>query len=1005
MKKVTCRNLVKALLIGSVLTQSVVSAHAQSGLPCITCPGNQNTIGKSSGIAIHRAIDGSVVQDNDTLFICERILVDSSVGYRDPAGAQIFASFVGVTAEMLVNGVSAGSIAPPGMTTTRIAPAAGCGDAANFVHDLNMNTFPYTFTGNGTVQFTLNFLGQASAGVCANNVTASDQITVNVVSPTCDVNPKAPVCEGVTTTYTTTSLPAVGVVTHNWTISGCGSIVGPNNGATVMVLAGPTGGSACSYTLTDNSTHAASSGSDACPVTCSVTIPVKPTPTCDINPKTPVCDGATTTYTSTVSPAGGTVTHSWAITGCGSIVGANNGATVVVTAGPTGGTPCSYTLTDTISRDECPGSCTVTIPVNPNPTCDINPKGPVDCTSTTVFTSTVTPSGGTVTHSWSIISSPPGCATISGPTTGPSVTVVANCSPDGGSFTLVDVINRNGCPGECRQVVVVTPCPLPVCTVSKEVACFLPGNTCGTFGPEATGVKDGGVCPAFCYRVTIRNTGNVPLATLTVNDPVLGGNISGDFGPLPLNPGDSRTHTYSPITHCVDTPDTVTVVCTSAGGLSHTDEAHALAKVLNINIVCSSVLFSSMDMDNNPANCGLLLPEGFSGPVRLTVTLNNTGSSDLDVTTISGLPALVDCTDQTTPVVVALPIHIAAGGTVTIEGCFQHACPTALSFPIKAHAEANDHAGTLCVYSSTGLRISDDSSDSDCVCTITCTTPVTCRVTGGGQLIPGFVDQSCIAVNTTIFPFTSPNGLTIKKITHGGQLGAPFSHMDCGEVLGNPCIRGQWQHTRHYQGTANPRDVIDMDFHSQTPKGQYDSLDCACLGCCDPETGVFITPIVLNGICNPDDHKVCGPQPRPAPANAIIFSGVGKVTPTDDVRGSRAAQAEWVVFRVYIEDRSEPGGGHPGGAVEPADIYCFQAWKTGIKVSKKPDFTTISAAFRTALGAANCAFLESLKSGSLPIGTLPSAEVAGMTADIQDCGPLESGNQQIHPSTSATCTQ
>jgi hypothetical protein len=112
-----------------------------------------------------------------------------------------------------------------------------------------------------------------------------------------------------------------------------------------------------------------------------------------------------------------------------------------------------------------------------------------------------------------------------------------------------------------------------------------------------------------------------------------------------------------------------------------------------------------------------------------------------------------------------------------------------------------------------------------------------------------------------------------------------------------------------------------------------------------------------------------------------------------------------VVFRVYIEDRSEPGGGHPKGAVEPADIYCFQAWKTGIKVSKKPDFSTIAAPFRQALGEANCDFLEALEAGTFPIGTLPSPTVGGVTADIQDCGPMHDGNHQIHPSTGATCTQ
>ena len=94
-----------------------------------------------------------------------------------------------------------------------------------------------------------------------------------------------------------------------------------------------------------------------------------------------------------------------------------------------------------------------------------------------------------------------------------------------------------------------------------------------------------------------------------------------------------------------------------------------------------------------------------------------------------------------------------------------------------------------------------------------------------------------------------------------------------------------------------------------------------------------------------------------------------------------------------------------GGAVEPADIYCFQAWKTGIKVSKKPIFDAIAASFRTALGEANCKFLEDLENGILPIGTLPSPTVSGATADIQDCGPMHDGNHQIHPSTGATCTQ
>jgi hypothetical protein len=346
-------------------------------------------------------------------------------------------------------------------------------------------------------------------------------------------------------------------------------------------------------------------------------------------------------------------------------------------------------------------------------------------------------------------------------------------------------------------------------------------------------------------------------------------------------------------------------------------------------------------------------------------------------------------------------------------------CPQGTNITVTVTGTAIASETVPCVFDSKGNAIT--TAPSSCSASVSCGQPVTCRVTGGGTLIDGTVDNSCIDVPTTIFPFVV-NGLTVNKITHGGQLGAPFSQMDCGAILGNPCIRGQWQHTRHYQGRGNPRDVFDMNFHSVTPKGQFDSLSCACLGCCDPATGAFIPPtfgplIHKFALCNPDDHKACGPQPRPSPANAIIFSGVGKLTPTDDLQGGRPENTEWVIFRVYIEDRSEPGGFHPKGAIEPADIYCFQAWKTGIKVAKKPDFTVIAPAFRTALGQANCDFLVALESGALSIGSLPDATIRDANGDpvalegidpaaaIQDCGPLHDGNHQIHPSTSATCTR
>jgi len=556
--------------------------------------------------------------------------------------------------------------------------------------------------------------------------------------------------------------------------------------------------------------------------------------------------------------------------------------------------------------------------------------------------------------------------------------------------------------------------------VLKEVACATPNGCADAAGyaKSATGVK-GATCPAFCYRITVTNPATnpdgtpntTPLTNITLSDPSL--NLTACNAALvgvTLQPGQSAAPCITgPVEHCSDFVNTVTARGASSFDTSQTVTATdtATVHVVPASVECVLLVHSDFDQDANNGGADgssddnhALIPD--SGPVDLILTVKNTGQVDLNVA-IVGLPCTTDISGNPIPT----SITVAAGESSTPIVCSADVtCPAGASFSVTVTGTAVASSTVPCIYNVQGQAI--QTAPSSCQASVACQLPVTCRVTGGGTLIEGTVDQSCIAVPTTIFDSANPS--PVVKITHGGQLGAPFSQMDCGTILGNPCIRGQWQHTRHYVGNGNPRDVIDMDFHSQTPKGQYDSLSCACLGCCDPASGAFIPPTVgpkihKFALCNPDDHKVCGPQPRPAPANAIIFSGIGRITPTDDIQGGRAAQAEWIIFRVYIEDRSEPGGFHPKGAVEPADIYCFQGWKTGIKTSKKPDFSQIAADFRTALGQANCDFLTALESGALAIGSLPSPTVNGTTADIQDCGPLHDGNQQIHPSTGATCTQ
>jgi hypothetical protein len=555
--------------------------------------------------------------------------------------------------------------------------------------------------------------------------------------------------------------------------------------------------------------------------------------------------------------------------------------------------------------------------------------------------------------------------------------------------------------------------------VTKGITCAPANGIAGcdgtlTYKPSATGVAGPTNETAFCYQIIVANCACVPLTNVTVSDSLIP-SVAGTF-PNFLAPGASVTNYFSG-SYGVGT-FTNTVI---ANGVSIINSAqitsatnHAVAHVLPVCVSCTTpTLVSSFDVDNNTNDNNVTVVNlGAITPITYTEVITNCGSADLSVA-LTGLPALVDCATDTNPIVIPNPVFIPAGGSYTIQGCFIFSptnCPL-LTVTVTAKGTVVASTNIPCIYDAHGNPITTATS-AGCSGTVQCvvTQAVLCRVTGGGTLEQSNVDQSCISVPTILIPLVNGTGLTLDNVTHGGQLGAPFSHKDCGEVLGNPCIRGQWQHVRHYQGNGNPRDVV-TGFHSDaSPKGQFDTLNCACLGCCDPTTGAFIPPTTAigpprqNDLCNPDDHKICGPEPRPAPANSIIFTGLGSLVPVTD-NGSAKQQEQWVVFRVYIEDRSEPGGNHPKGAVEPADIYCFQAWYTGILTSHKPDFSKIDAAFRTALGADSCAFLDALTGGAIPIGTLPSPTVSGMTADIQDCGPLYTGNHQIHPSTAATCTQ
>ena len=207
-------------------------------------------------------------------------------------------------------------------------------------------------------------------------------------------------------------------------------------------------------------------------------------------------------------------------------------------------------------------------------------------------------------------------------------------------------------------------------------------------------------------------------------------------------------------------------------------------------------------------------------------------------------------------------------------------------------------------------------------------------------------------------------------VSHGGQVGAP-SAVPTPFTPASALISGAWQHNRHLTHSS-----LVGSFHAAGNGNvhQFDSLMCACLPC-PQNPGSKGT---VGALCNPDD-RICGPEPRRAPANKICFSGVGDYTFTKAQKNVKA------VFRVDVEDRGEPGG---GSGPPPSDRYRIRLWLLGASCGRQFDADSAQGlALRQAVACAN----------PLTENVSPSAG----PPDIDDAGDLSQGNQQIHPMTGA----
>lgn len=232
---------------------------------------------------------------------------------------------------------------------------------------------------------------------CPRNVSAVVTVSSGTASVSISALPVGPICAGTSVTFTATPTNGGPAPSYQWQVNGFN--VGTNSPTyTTSTLVN---GDKVKVIMTSNLTPCTPP-----PATSNeITMTVNPVPVCSIAGALNVCASSTgNVYTNTITPAGGTVVHSWTISGNGTIIGPANGASVTVSAGAAG----SFTLTDAVTRDGCsPASvCSYTVTVDPNLPVSVSitatPTGTICANTPVTFTATPTNGGATPGYQWQV---------------------------------------------------------------------------------------------------------------------------------------------------------------------------------------------------------------------------------------------------------------------------------------------------------------------------------------------------------------------------------------------------------------------------------------------------------------------------------------------------------------------------------------------------------------------------------------------------------------------------
>ncbi|MDB6076054.1 MAG: hypothetical protein JWO89_3694, partial [Verrucomicrobiaceae bacterium] len=381
--------------------------------------------------------------------------------------------------------------------------------AAPYTYSLSSGTLPAGLTlgtdgvlsGTPTSTTSRTFTVQA---VDINGCVGTKGYTVAPVCPTIAIAPASLSNGTVGTAFSQTLTATFGTSPYTWTLQAGTLPAGLTFTASSGLLSGtPTTSNGLGVGLTFNVTD-----SLGCTATTSYTMRVCPVIT--ITPASLVTGTVGSGYSQTLSASGGAAAYTWSVSNGSLPLGLALSSAGVISGSPTAAGSSAFTA-QAVDANGCPGTKAYTITAS-CPTLSITPATIVSGTVGTVYSQTLTASGGTAPYVWAVSSGTlPAGLSLS---TGGAITGTPTSANGAGVNITVTASDNNNC------VVSKTYSNFKICPIITLSPASMPAPVVGVAYSQAI-TASGGATSTYLYTVT---SGALPSwATLNSSTGVISG--------------------------------------------------------------------------------------------------------------------------------------------------------------------------------------------------------------------------------------------------------------------------------------------------------------------------------------------------------------------------------------------------------------------------------------------------------------------------------------------------